>query len=151
MEYVCLAAGKGTRFGLLGRYLQKCMYPVGLTPFVAYTVKNLIRSRAVDLSRDRLTFVVGHHAEQVQRYFGPCFEGLTIHYVEQLEQLGTGHALHLVSQTLQPTQPVVAWLADLYVPTALFEQLHAHPVAHDLRDAKVAGMVDLIAQRAPVE
>lgn len=134
---MCLAAGAGTRFGRLGTYLQKCMYPVGLRPFVAYSVRNLMRSRGFDPNRDRLTFVVGHHAEQVRAYFGdawgddadadPAPVRVRVRYVEQAEQLGTGHALHMAARDLVPDGPIVAWLADLYVPADLFTRIREHP------------------------
>ncbi len=132
MDYICLAAGKGTRFGNLGRYLQKCMYPVALRPFLEYSLQNLVRSRYVNLERDRLIIVVGHHAEQLKNYFGSSYQGLRIDYVEQKEQRGTGHALHLVCQQQQPTSAVMVWLADLYVPTTLFERVYKHEQANVL-------------------
>ena len=129
MDYVCLAAGKGTRFGHLGDYLQKCMYPVGLRPFLEFSIHNLIQSRHVN-KEDRLILVVGHHAEQVRRYFGEVYEGLKLEYLTQSQALGTGHALHLVWETYRPTQPVIVWLADLFVPTSLFERVFDHPEAN---------------------
>lgn len=125
MDYLCLAAGKGTRFGQLGRYLQKCMYPVGLRPFVEYSIRNLRESRHLDPGRDRLTLVVGHRGEQLRDYFGAAYDGLTLEYLEQPEALGTGHALALAYEALQPERPVIAWLADLYVPKRLFERLQS--------------------------
>ena len=127
VDYFCLAAGKGTRFGHLGRYLQKCMYPVGLRPFLELSVRNLVNSSEFDSKRDRLILVVGQFQEQVRAYFEDTYEGLKITYVEQPQPLGTGHALHLAYETAKPTEPVVAWLADLYVPSELFEQLQRHP------------------------
>ena len=140
MDYICLAAGKGTRFGELGRYLQKCMYPVGLEPFVALSVKNLLRSANSNQTRDndshsehapsspdRLSFVIGYHGEQVQRYFGDSYLGLPVQYIRQEQQLGTAHAIYTAYQALQPQSSVIIWLADLYVPAALFQQLLEHP------------------------
>lgn len=131
---MCLAAGRGTRFGQLGSYLQKAMYPVGLRPFVAYSARNLLSSGAFDPERDRFTFVVGHFAEQVRSYFGdrwgPEVTGgpvVDVGYVAQEEALGTGHALHLAFEALRPAEPMVAWLADLYVPRELFARIRKHP------------------------
>lgn len=127
MEFVCLAAGKGSRLGELGRYLQKCMYPVGVRPFLEWSLHNLLHSGAVDPAGDRLTLVIGHHGEQVRAYFGSEYQGLTLGYLEQRELLGTAHALHLAAEALRPNEPVIAWLADLYVPSALFAAIRAHP------------------------
>ena len=164
MEFICLAAGRGTRFGRLGTYLQKAMYPVGLRPFVAYAAQNLARSAGFDRARDRLTFVVGHHGEQVEAYFGDVFHpeagglqasgrartgerhpevgGVRIRYVTQGEPQGTGHALHVAtragaagaatSEAIDPDEPVIAWLADLYVPAELFARVRAHPLENVL-------------------
>jgi NDP-sugar pyrophosphorylase family protein len=129
MHYICLAAGQGTRFGKLGRYLQKCMYPVGLKPFLEYSIRNLCRSRHLT-AQDRLTLVVGHHQTQVRSYFADRYQGLPIDYLEQPEQLGTGHALYLAYEALRPEDPVIAWLADSYIPTARFEALYAHPLSN---------------------
>lgn len=125
MDYVCLAAGKGTRFGALGRILQKALYPVDLTPFLELSIRNLSRSGAFDPARDRLTILVGHLGEQVRTYFGEQYGPLRIRYAEQEEQRGTGHALRVLHQTLRPRGPVVAWLADLYVPQDAFATLAA--------------------------
>lgn len=125
MEYLCLAAGKGTRFGALGRYLQKCMYPVGLTPFVELSLRNLRAHLADDAPRHRVTFVIGHLGEQLRAYFGDDYDGLPLRYLEQGSAGGTGHALLRAHEALRPDAPVTAWLADLYVPRALFAAVDA--------------------------
>lgn len=126
MDFICLAAGHGTRLGHLGRYLQKCLYPVGLRPFLEHTLVQLLASDTVDTTNDRLALVIGHHAEQVRAYFGASFEGLPITYVEQAQRLGTGHALKLAHDALQPTQSSVGWQADLFVTAAMFRAVVRH-------------------------
>ncbi|MEM7736016.1 MAG: NTP transferase domain-containing protein [Deinococcota bacterium] len=125
MNYLCLAAGKGTRMGSLGSYLQKCMYPVNLRPFVEYSLRNLLAT--ADVTNDQITFIVGHHQEQLRRYFGEVFEGLKINYLEQPEQLGTAHAIYTAHEHMHFTSPIVIWLADLYVPSTLFAEAIKHP------------------------
>src|SRR5690606_8474554 len=118
MDFICLAAGHGTRLGRLGRYLQKCMYPVGLRPFLEHSLVQLMTSGVAEHEKDSLALVVGHHAEQVKRYFGASFEGLPITYVEQRERLGTGHALKLAHDALRPQSSIIGWQADLFVTAA---------------------------------
>ena len=128
MEYVCLAAGHGTRFGTLGSYLQKCMYPVGLRPFLEHTLRAWCEGARPDPRRDRLTLVVGHHAEQVRAYFGERYAGVRVRYVRQPEPLGTAHAIGVAVDDLGAVGPdVLIWLADLYVPAETFRALLAHP------------------------
>ena len=129
MDLVCLAAGKGSRLGRLGSYLQKCMYPVGLKPFLQHTLEQLLAS-GVARPGSRLVLVVGHHAEQVRGYFGASFAGLELAYVEQEELNGTGAALRLAVEALGGDGPVVAWQADLFVTAALFAAVAEHPLAN---------------------
>ncbi len=136
MDLVCLAAGKGTRLGGLGAYLQKCMYPVGLKPFLQYSLEQLVAS-GVAGPNGRLVLVVGHLQQQVRAYFGSNFEGLELHYVEQRALLGTGDALRLAGATLDEldghqTSPtsVMAWQADLFVPSNLLRAVALHEAAN---------------------
>lgn len=151
MDLVCLAAGKGTRLGELGSYLQKCMYPVGLKPFLRHSLEQVVSS-GIAASGGRVVLVVGYLQEQVRSYFGDSFEGLPLVYVEQHQLLGTGDALRLAGEALDQLDgrkrnrraaagissgtnlsaaedaqgSVVAWQADLFAPRALFEAVAQH-------------------------
>jgi UDP-N-acetylglucosamine diphosphorylase / glucose-1-phosphate thymidylyltransferase / UDP-N-acetylgalactosamine diphosphorylase / glucosamine-1-phosphate N-acetyltransferase / galactosamine-1-phosphate N-acetyltransferase len=147
MEYVCLAAGKGTRFGRLGTYLQKCMYPVGLRPFLEHTLLQWLEGAAVDPARDRLTLVVGHQSQQLRVYFGDAFAGVPLRYVNQEEQRGTGHALGLASGGLAEDAAAVVWLADLFVPAPVFRRVLEHPAPAVVTLAPGAGGDDRVRVR----
>ncbi len=120
MEYVCLAAGKGSRFGGLGSYLQKCMYPLIGKPFVEYTL-----SEAVDAGARRITFVIGHLGHQLRDYFGFEYRGTPIEYIEQEKPLGTGHAVHEAFRRHGYDSPVIIWLADAYFSADEFTAISA--------------------------
>jgi dTDP-glucose pyrophosphorylase len=125
-----LAAGKGSRFGRLGAYLQKCMYPVLGKPFLEYTIESLICGVPEAARAGRLTVVVGHMGQQIRAYFGDRFEGLHLEYLTQSEPLGTGHAIHLAHAAQQYAEPVTIWLADSFHRSGLFQSiqhsLHRH-------------------------
>jgi len=127
MDLICLAAGAGTRLGRLGVYLQKCMYPVGLRPFLEHALDQVVVGAGVVAGRDRVALVVGHHAEQVRGHFGAAYEGVEIVYVEQPERLGTGHALSLAAAALRPVAPVIVWQADLLPTAAMVDDVVRHP------------------------
>lgn len=127
MNLICLAAGKGSRFGSLGSYLQKCMYPIGLKPFLELSIRNLTQS-GIDVSEARLTLVVGHFNEQITAYFGESYNGLKITYVEQDAPLGTGHAILTAYEKAALSGPCVVWLADSYIKPAQFTALLSHPM-----------------------
>ena len=129
MIFLCLAAGKGSRFGYLGSYMQKCMYPIVLKPFVQYTLDSLVDAGVFDPERDQFAFVVGHKAEQIRSYFGDEFRGMPIRYVEQGRALGTGHAVKTGFHALgghRSGSSVVAWLGDSYISGDILRQLAAH-------------------------
>lgn len=77
---VILAAGKGTR---MKSRLPKVLHPVGGQPMV-----NHVMAACRTAGAQPVVLVIGHGAEQVQATLGP--EQV---YVEQKEQLGTGHAV----------------------------------------------------------
>lgn len=123
--------------GRLGVYLQKCMYPVGLRPFL-----ELSFAEASAAGAQRVHLVVGHLQEQVREYFGTRVGGLEVHYVEQPLPLGTGHALSLVAPHLEPRAgPVLVWQADVFTPRELFVALlnHGAPNAVSLVEEEGSG------------
>lgn len=86
---VILAAGKGTRMGESDR--PKVMFEANGKPLVEYLI-NSIKTACVE----DITLVVGYMQEMVRNYFGD-----SVKYVEQKEQLGTGHAVLMAKESLQ--------------------------------------------------
>jgi bifunctional UDP-N-acetylglucosamine pyrophosphorylase/glucosamine-1-phosphate N-acetyltransferase len=78
---VILAAGEGTR---MRSRLPKALHPLCGRPLVAYPV-HLARRLG-----GRLVVVVGRGGEEIRQALGDVAD---IHFVEQKERLGTGHAL----------------------------------------------------------
>jgi len=83
MKAVVLAAGKGVRMLPLTLDRPKVMIDVNNKPFLWYVIENLKKAGISDIG-----VVIGHRFDQVKSYFG---DELT--YIEQTEQLGTGHAV----------------------------------------------------------
>jgi bifunctional UDP-N-acetylglucosamine pyrophosphorylase/glucosamine-1-phosphate N-acetyltransferase len=77
---VILAAGQGTR---MKSQLPKVLHPLAGRPMVKYVL-----DVATQLEPISLALVVGYGAQQLRQVLGD-----EILYVEQLEQLGTGHAV----------------------------------------------------------
>lgn len=93
---VILAAGHGKR---MHSELLKVLHPVAGRPMVEHVVR-AVRGAGID----RIIVVVGHQAERVQAHFGD-----TVEYVEQQEQLGTGHA------ALQAQKALAGFTGDVLV------------------------------------
>ena len=77
------AAGKGKRLQKVSGDLPKAMFRVGNQPMLEIVMENINF-----ISKDNIYIVVGFGKEQIMNHFGN-----TCHYVEQKEQLGTGHAV----------------------------------------------------------
>lgn len=85
---VILAAGKGVR---MRSRIPKVLHTLLGKPIVSYVIE---ASQKVEA--DRTLLVIGHQSELVRQTLGPDYE-----YVEQTQQLGTGHALMVASKTLR--------------------------------------------------
>jgi glucose-1-phosphate thymidylyltransferase len=93
---VILAAGEGRRLEPLTNRRPKPMVPVANRPLLEHVVE-AVGAAGID----RIVLVVGYKQERIRNHFGDGDDwGVTIEYVEQSTQLGTGHAV------LQ-TEPVV--------------------------------------------
>ncbi len=77
------AAGKGSRLQAMSGDMPKAMFPVNGTPMLEVVLKNVSFIKPEDTY-----IVVGYKKEAIIEYFGSRY-----HYVEQTEQLGTGHAV----------------------------------------------------------
>jgi UDP-N-acetylglucosamine diphosphorylase/glucosamine-1-phosphate N-acetyltransferase len=78
---IILAAGKGKR---MKSDLAKVLHPLCRFPMLAYPV-----GAAREAGSEKIVVVVGHQAEQIRE----TFRGQGLIFVEQREQLGTGHAV----------------------------------------------------------
>jgi NDP-sugar pyrophosphorylase family protein len=134
MNYIVMAAGRGSRMGNLGSYLQKCMYPILEKPFLEYLMESL--SRVFRDEEDVVVLVVGHHGDQIREYFGGQFttdgRGFPIRYVEQTEALGTGHAVQLGYAAGHPGEPCIVLQGDNYVSEGMLRAIKNHHEANVL-------------------
>jgi len=86
---VILAAGKGTR---MRSALAKVLHPICGQPMLSYPLE-----AAKQAGFKQLKVVVGHQAEQVTE----AFPGDEITWIQQTDQLGTGHALMCAADSLR--------------------------------------------------
>jgi bifunctional UDP-N-acetylglucosamine pyrophosphorylase/glucosamine-1-phosphate N-acetyltransferase len=97
-----LGAGKATRF--------KSEYPKLLHPLAGRLMGEYVLRAATAAGAERLYMIIGHQAEAMRKAFAR--EGLE--FIEQKEQLGTGHALIVARPELErcPSGVVVALVGD---------------------------------------
>lgn len=101
LHVVILAAGKGTR---MRSALPKVLHEIGGQPMLARVVQT-----ALALHPAAVHVVIGHGAEQVRE----AVPVPQVHWVEQREQLGTGHALKMVLPFLPKTGKTLVLYGDV--------------------------------------
>ncbi len=113
-----LGAGKATRF--------KSAYPKLLHPLAGRLMGEYILRAAAAAGAERLYMVIGHQAEAMRKAFAR--NGLQ--FIEQKQQLGTGHALIVARPELEscPSDAVIALVGD--VPKLQHDTLRALVAAH---------------------
>src|SRR5690554_5106295 len=98
---VILAAGKGTR---MRSALPKVLHPVAQKPMVAHVIES-----AQALGAERINLVYGHGGEQLQTRLSDY----EVDWVEQAEQLGTGHAVQQAIPQINDQDTVLILYGDV--------------------------------------
>lgn len=101
VDVVILAAGQGKR---MKSALPKVLHPLAGKPLVAHVV-----DAARTLDDSRITLVVGHGAEAVRE----ALPDSELQWVEQTEQLGTGHAVMQALPLLRTDARVLVLYGDV--------------------------------------
>ncbi len=101
LQVVILAAGQGKR---MRSDLPKVLQPLAGHPLLAHVLDT-----ARHLRPERLCVVVGHRAELVRERLGAA----DVEWVEQAEQLGTGHAVQQALPRLAPEGTVLVLYGDV--------------------------------------
>ena len=118
-QAVILAAGKGTR---MGGDLAKVLHPVAGRPMIRWVV-----DACRDAGCDRVAAVIGYQGERVREALA---DETFCAFVEQTEQLGTGHAARMAEPLFQdePERDVFVLAGDgpLIRPQTLMRLLELH-------------------------
>ena len=118
LEVVILAAGQGTR---MRSALPKVLHPIAGKPMAGHVI-DTVRS----LNTNAIYLVVGHGANQVRS----TLTSDDLAFVEQLEQLGTGHAVAQALPQLQADSQVLILYGDVpLIKAATLQQLLTHATA----------------------
>lgn len=121
LKVIVLAAGKGTR---MKSAMPKVLHRVAEKPMVEHVV-----DAASSLGAEKTVLVIGHGADQVRATVTRDVE-----YVEQTEQLGTGHAVQQALPMLNPEDTVLIAYGDVpLTKPETFKQL-----IDDVTDSNIA-------------
>ncbi|EGN76079.1 UDP-N-acetylglucosamine diphosphorylase/glucosamine-1-phosphate N-acetyltransferase [Idiomarina sp. A28L] len=105
LNVVVLAAGKGTR---MRSNLPKVLHPVAQKPMVQHVLDT-----ALLVGAQQLQLVYGHGAEQLQAHLAEFSEQQGVTWVEQAEQLGTGHAVQQTIPNISDNDTVLILYGDV--------------------------------------
>jgi bifunctional UDP-N-acetylglucosamine pyrophosphorylase / glucosamine-1-phosphate N-acetyltransferase len=105
LNVVILAAGKGTR---MKSRLPKVLQPLAKKPLLSHVLETCF-----ELNASRVIVVYGHGGDQVQDTIARQFPDKPIQWVEQREQLGTGHAVKQALPALQEASRTLVLYGDV--------------------------------------
>ncbi|MBV1883489.1 MAG: bifunctional UDP-N-acetylglucosamine diphosphorylase/glucosamine-1-phosphate N-acetyltransferase GlmU [Pseudomonadales bacterium] len=105
INVVILAAGKGTR---MKSAKPKVLHKIAGLPMLEHVVRT-----AESLEARKISIVFGHGGDQVKAYFKDHTNAEIIDWVEQKEQLGTGHAVHQAMPTVDVHDQVLILYGDV--------------------------------------
>ncbi len=122
LSVVILAAGQGTR---MRSALPKVLHAIGGRPLLQHVI-----SKAQTLQPDSIHIVYGHGGATVQQ----ALKHEPVQWVEQAEQLGTGHALMQALPSIKDGDTVLVLYGDVPLISAdtlskLVDQTQKHPLA----------------------
>ena len=139
-------AGVGTRLRPHTFSTPKALIHVAGRPILAHILDDLI---AVGIRE--VALVVGHMADRITEYVNERYKSgpLRVHYVEQAEAKGLGHAIHLAAD-LGRGHPVLVVLGDTIVRADLASVLGRRKTAigvKEVDDPRRFGVVELEGNR----
>jgi bifunctional UDP-N-acetylglucosamine pyrophosphorylase / glucosamine-1-phosphate N-acetyltransferase len=101
LSIVILAAGQGTR---MRSELPKVLHPIGGMPLLRHVINT-----ASQLDPDSIHVVFGHGGDQVRESLADA----NVVWIEQTEQLGTGHAVDQVMPSIDDNNTVLVLYGDV--------------------------------------
>jgi bifunctional UDP-N-acetylglucosamine pyrophosphorylase/glucosamine-1-phosphate N-acetyltransferase len=102
LAVIIMAAGKGTR---LKSQRPKVLHEIGGKPLLAH----VIAAASKIVAPSEIYAVIGHQAEKVRA----AVASTGIHFVEQAEQLGTGHAIQCAREAIKGYENILVLSGDV--------------------------------------
>jgi len=138
LKAIILAGGKGKRLQAISDVLPKPLMPINGIPILSSTLNSLKQSGIVDVA-----IVTGHHGDLIRRFAGDGGDyGVKITYYEQVELIGSGHAVLQAIEFVD--EPVMVIAGD-----TAFSSAHLEGLSEFHRE--MSSDVSLCLKRLPTE
>ena len=127
LKAVVLAGGYATRLRPISYALPKLLFPVLGKPMILWTL-DLLNSSGIE----GVVLGVNYLAEDLRANLGLSYEGLTIKYSLESQQLGTAGPLKLASANTKLNETFIAMNGDVIAEINLQDMLKQHERTHAL-------------------
>ena len=140
MKAVILAAGKGKRLMPITSSRPKPMIPLAGKPLLEYTILGLKNAGISEI-----LLIVGYKEEDIREYFGDGQDkfNVSIEYISQEKQLGTGHAVSYAKDFVKDT-PFLLMYGDLITDPKIFKD-----ILEKFNETKIDGLIILLKVNNP--
>ncbi len=132
MKAVVLSAGAGTRLRPFTLTTPKPLIPILGKPFLSYMLEAMPLIGVTEVC-----LIVGSEKEKIITYYQDNSPSITLHFIEQREQLGTAHALKLAKQFVGE-DPFLICYGDVLIPRGTWKRLY-----QEYTTRKVEGLMAL--------
>ena len=140
-------AGAGTRLRPLTYTQPKPLIPVAGKPIISFIIDQLL-----SVGVEEFVFIIGYLGEKIREYVNQAYPELNATFVEQVERLGSAHAIWLASDAWREAEKVVVFFGDVLIDAPLSNIIH-HPnsclAVKRVDDPRQFGVVELDDDGSP--
>lgn len=86
--------------------------PKPLIPLAGKTILSFIIDQFIELGQKEFVFIIGYLGEKIQDYVISKYPEITAHFIQQNERSGTGHAVFLAKEFVQPHEEIMVVYGD---------------------------------------
>ena len=116
MQLFILAGGQGTRLRKIVSKVPKPMANVHKKPFLNYVLRYWKKQGV-----ESFIISIGYLAEIIESYYGNCFEGIPVRYIQEKTPLGTGGAFLKLLRESTLDKPFIMVNGDTFFEVELFK------------------------------
>ena len=120
MKAVIPVAGAGKKLRPLTYTQPKPLIPVAGKPIICFIVDALVEEGI-----DEFVFIIGYLGEKIKNYILEKYPEITCTFVEQTNRLGSGHAIWLAKDFIDPEEEIVIFFGDTIVDLDLKSVLNS--------------------------